>query len=567
MILMDYIAAVPRNVAGILLKAIRENMNEPVANYIQENGLYHFTKDLNTAKLIQESGYIKETGKLESYGSSVTHLFAGIPDIETYNKNLGYGGEVNLLTNPERILYAIKLNINKEQLSNYKIRMQDGVILHEGKCILRDDQIEIKQMVLDLIEDKDGQKRLGLRERTEQEIEEDKKDIITYRNGIEMVIPGGIRNIHKPSEECLKAVREERKRQGLSDIMFIDDITTISDNARIEGKMSLEATKSILERLKENIKNIMNPKAKAIDENPNKKIKRVLQDIQCGRIDTKKSVRDKKYTKAIIELNKQGKTQRSSSEVMESLHNNSYYQYAGIKEKTLDNRDVPHSNIHGIRHSRRVAILSSIICQELGLKFDERTADILITACYKHDVGRILDVGMHAKRSVRKLKNTDLRFASGEEYTDEDRNLLYFLAEGHEMPDKRIDRLLDKYGIAGEEKRKEYKLYLDIIKDSDALDRARLSSKGSMDLNPQYLRLEPSKRLIDFSFDLEKLSTVVKDNSIMFYEPENEQEKTNSFFEELRKHAEEKTKEQENVRNLQTITQNRSRSNVTDPNR
>lgn len=198
MILRDYVALLSANVAAVLLKTLRLNMNEPVANYIQENGLYHFTKNLETAELIKQSGMIKQSGKLASLGSNITYLFAGVPDIETYNKNLGYGTYSNLLLNPEKILYAIKLNINKEQLSNYKIRIQDGAIVHEGNCILRDDQVEIKQMVLDLIEDQDGQKRLGLRERTEKEMAEDKEDKV-YINGELIRIPG-ILNKHKPSE-------------------------------------------------------------------------------------------------------------------------------------------------------------------------------------------------------------------------------------------------------------------------------------------------------------------------------------------------------------------------------
>ena len=470
MILKDYVALLSANITAVLLKTVRLNMNETVANYIQKNGLYHFTKSLETAELIKQSGMIKQSGKFASLGSNITYLFAGVPDIELYNKNLGYGAYSNLLLNPEKILYAVKLNINKEQLSNYKIRIQDGAIVHEGNCILRDDQVEIKQMVLDLIQDKNGQKKLGLRERTEQEKAEDKENKI-YINGELVRIPGII-NKHKPSQECKTEIEKEKKRVGLSGRILLADIETAIYNAKIDEKKSSEAAKSILQNLETYLKNIINPKHKTIDENPSKKIKRILQNIQCGTIDTKKSVRSKTYTNAIIELNKQGKTQRSSYEVMNSLHNNNYYQYASEKEKTLDVREFPNSKIHGINHGRRVAILASAIMNDLGLNFDERITDILITAAYKHDIGRILDVGPHARRGVKKLRNIDLRHADGEEYSEEDRKLLYFLVEGHETSDKKIDRLLHKYGIAGEEKANKYKLYLDIIKDADALDRA-----------------------------------------------------------------------------------------------
>lgn len=554
MILKNFIAFFPIAVSEILLKTVKLKINEPVLNYIDENGLYHFTPNLDVAEQIKESGLVKQSSKFASYGNNVSFFFAGNPDLEMYMKNLSKGASNNLLIYPERVLYAVKLNIKKEQLANYKIRIQDGAIVHEGSCLLRDDQVEIKQMVLDLIEDKNGQKRLGLRERTEKEISED-NDIVDW-NGKQIRVPI-ILHRNKPSAECLKAIEDEKRRQGyVMGGRLLGNTASVSHVLDAERRSSIQATKYILENIKKFAKNIMNKNVQALDENPNKKIKRVLQDIQYGRIDTRRSVRDKKYTNSIISLNKQGKTQKSSSEVMENLQNNKYYQYAGVKEKTLDKREIPNSKIHGINHSRRVVILESIILEELGVSFDERMADILITAGYKHDIGRILDVGPHAKRSVKKLKNMDLRHADGEEYSEEDRKLLYFLVEGHETPDKKTDKLLDKYGIEGEDKRNEYKLYLDVIKDADALDRARLSNKNMMDLNPKFLRLEPSKRLIDFSFDLEKLTTIVKDNSIMFYEPEIEKDKQNEFIEELKRQAEEGPRKISHERKTETRTRN-----------
>ena len=286
MILKNFIALLPVAVSAALLKTVKLRTNEPVANYIEENGLYHFTPNMKIAELIKESGKIKQSSKFISYGNNVSFFFAGIPDIETHMKNLSSGASNNLLLHPENVLYAVKLNINKEQLSNYKLRIQDGAIVHEGDCILRDDQVEIKQLVIDLIEDKNGQKKLGLRERREREISED--DDIVYMNGEPIRIPNII-NRNKPSEECLKAIEEEKRRLGyIMGGKLLGNTSTVVHVLDIEGRKTFESTKSVLGKLKEFTEKLIKPKVKAIDENPNKKIKRVL---------------DKYTNKCIIDIN------------------------------------------------------------------------------------------------------------------------------------------------------------------------------------------------------------------------------------------------------------------------
>lgn len=231
-------------------------------------------------------------------------------------------------------------------------------------------------------------------------------------------------------------------------------------------------------------------------------------------------------------------------QVMKTLENDRVFGYAKDKENSIDKSLLPNSKIHGIDHSRRVAILSCAIIKWENIEPSDKDADILMTASYYHDIGRILDSGPHAKRSVKKLKKMQLFHKDGTEYSPEDRKLLYFLVDGHEGKDKNNDKLLNKYSVEDNEKLK-YITYLNVIKDADALDRARLSTKSRMELNPKYLRLNTSKELIDFSFDLEALSRNVKDNSYIFYAPNEDEnidnnsrdkDQQNEFFKSLQEY-------------------------------
>ena len=87
------------------------------------------------------------------------------------------------------------------------------------------------------------------------------------------------------------------------------------------------------------------------------------------------------------------------------------------------------------------------------------------------------------------------------------------IIEGHEGKDEKIDKLLKKYQIPEGDKEMAKQL-LAVIKDADALDRARLTIKSPFstktDLNPEYLRCRSSKELMEFSYGLEYLSHNVR---------------------------------------------------------
>lgn len=122
-------------------------------------------------------------------------------------------------------------------------------------------------------------------------------------------------------------------------------------------------------------------------------------------------------------------------------------------------------------------------------------------------------VHMHG-RGARKIAKMKLSTLNGEEYTDEDKRFLQFLVAGHEGDIKRQDKLIKKYKIP-EDRVEIAKKTLAVLRDSDALDRARLSNKFNMDLNARYLSTDTAKSLIDFSFGLEGLSKRVNLNKYM----------------------------------------------------
>lgn len=547
MILKNLILMLPESILAALIKTIRTNLDKETAEYIDKNGLYHFTRDLETANKIIESGKINPTKSVfVSYGIPGTFMFAGIPDLDNYFKNLSAGAWNNLLLHPDQILYAVKVNAKERDLNDYKMRLQDGAIIAEGGCILKPDQAEVKELVIDYIPNKDGKKVLALRERTKEEIERETDFVMM--GDCPVAIPGRKFHSYIPSKECMEAIKQERKRLGY--IPMLDTVSSVAHVVNIENKDSINAVKKITVNLKKWFEEIKTNKLKALPEGKDNKFQtisnlkilssgsyelnnlaNIVNGISNGTISSTRPSLSKNYSKSIVELNRQGLQQKDLAKTFESVINSSYYQYAKQKEKNLDFSKVYNSKIHGINHSRKVAILSSAILQDSGIDFDERMVDILMTACYYHDIGRIMDFGPHAKNSVRKLKKMDLRFENGEEYTDEDRNMLYTIVEAHEGKDSDLSKIMKKYNIS-EEKQEVVKFYSYVLKDADALNRARISTKFYMDLNPQYLRFNESKRLINFSFDLDTICRHIPSKDLMKLEAFSE--RNNNFYNSLR---------------------------------
>ena len=305
-----------------MLKTLRTNLNEQTAKYIEENGMYHFTKDLDTANKIIESGKINPSkNAIVSYGVPAAFLFAGIPSMDNYFKNLSEGAWNNLLLHPDQILYAVKINAKENDLSGYKMRVQDDAIVAEGGCILKPEQAEVKEIVIDYLPDKIGKKRLCLRERTKEEMQE--VTDLALLGDAPIAIPGGKFHNYIPSKECLEAIKQERKRLGY--IPILDLASSVTHVVGIENEMSMGAIRKLGNRFVTWFSNIKNGKMQALPQGQEEKginkfelktlepkefktnrLVELVNGISNGTISTTRPISSKVYSNTIVGLNRQG---------------------------------------------------------------------------------------------------------------------------------------------------------------------------------------------------------------------------------------------------------------------
>ena len=152
------------------------------------------------------------------------------------------------------------------------------------------------------------------------------------------------------------------------------------------------------------------------------------------------------------------------------------------------------SNMHGFNHNVKVLIFGFYLTKKYNL--DSIDTRIILDACKYHDIGRINDLydEKHGLNSAKKIGEVvDAKIYE----TEENINILKAIVEFHSIPDKMIFKVIKKYGVDIER----FKLLAFILKDVDGLDRVRTSinNKTFSDLNPKYLRLEESKKLVKIS--------------------------------------------------------------------
>jgi len=182
-------------------------------NKIISEGLYHFTSN-DTADKILESGFIKRTtSKLPGVSIVKNHgrgehvfMFAGIPDVASYKRNLRNSDNPFITGNLE--FTAIKLDIKEDELnkykSKYKSRIHDDIIMHKGdinfekkpglfermvnykgQCEIDKNRVKKIGMVMDL----DLKGEYYLREKTKEEYE----------------------NKYQPTQELLNSLQQDKK--------------------------------------------------------------------------------------------------------------------------------------------------------------------------------------------------------------------------------------------------------------------------------------------------------------------------------------------------------------------
>lgn len=108
--------------------------NPYICNKIVNEGIYHFTSE-QTAHKILESGYVKESNPMISYGNKKSFFFAGIPEFQDLALNL------NKL---ETKRVAVKIKVDENGLSDFNYRsMTDNALSHNGNYNFDSSKAEI----------------------------------------------------------------------------------------------------------------------------------------------------------------------------------------------------------------------------------------------------------------------------------------------------------------------------------------------------------------------------------------------------------------------------------------
>lgn len=363
MIIKDIAIFLSGSAISTLLKAARTEIDEQGKKEIIKNGLYHITKDEETANKIIESQHLRPAQgimkNINSYGTACVCLFNGAPSVENYIKNLVYGQNKNPYVNPTIVENAIKISpTKKEELANYKVRsLADDVIIYEGYCVLPQEEIEKVYLVPDLVRDVEtgepiinketGRYDIQFREATELELSQDKKS-------------------YKAQEDYLQFIAQERERLGyLKQNNFItnsiNSLRTILHIGKIEGEMAKEKTKMNLPQIiKRKIQQLKTPK---LDMGTDEKIHNTINEFNTK---DKNPYRDKKFGQAVAEFQTQGLQQLELKEELENLTTSDTGKFFREKFKQINKEQIIEKGIHGINHNNRVAILSMIIAEKEG---------------------------------------------------------------------------------------------------------------------------------------------------------------------------------------------------------
>ncbi|MBT4823571.1 HD domain-containing protein [Candidatus Woesearchaeota archaeon] len=131
--------------------------------------------------------------------------------------------------------------------------------------------------------------------------------------------------------------------------------------------------------------------------------------------------------------------------------------------------------VHGVGHSTRVLILTELLSR-MYLANNPNSIDIIALreAARFHDMGRIYD----SYDSDHGVRGAELYLERSNGHVDSGK--VAYLVEWHVPDDKHAPEMIPE---------------LAILKDADALDRARVQHKG-YGLNPKFLRTKEAKKLI-----------------------------------------------------------------------
>lgn len=167
-------------------------------------------------------------------------------------------------------------------------------------------------------------------------------------------------------------------------------------------------------------------------------------------------------------------------------------EYYDILKDTYDrlNTDILFdSNIHGKDHIERVIFFTHLLAYHYGL--DKKDTDVLRNAASLHDTKRVND-GWDTDHGHRAAVES-----IGHSYADKsDDRVIQAVIAAHAADDKIMDETLREF-INEDDDFERTKRLAKYFKDSDGLDRVRINH-----LNPDYLRNDFSKDLVDLAYEL-----------------------------------------------------------------
>ncbi len=121
------------------------NLVEGLNDSIKENGLYHFSSDVDK---ILDSGFVKSSGHLRSYGEKKSFFFNGVPEVGAYASNLD---DIPLKTEAIKIFPSDEiLNSSKLKVRNY----DDFAVTYSGNLKFDSQDASKQYFVLRKVDDK-----------------------------------------------------------------------------------------------------------------------------------------------------------------------------------------------------------------------------------------------------------------------------------------------------------------------------------------------------------------------------------------------------------------------------
>lgn len=174
---------------------------------------------------------------------------------------------------------------------------------------------------------------------------------------------------------------------------------------------------------------------------------------------------------------------------IDEFKNSDYYDLLRDSYKRLNTDILFDSHIHGQDHIERVIFFTHLIGHHY--KLDRPDMDVLRNAASLHDTKRVND-GWDTEHGLRAAKESiDFAYC-----IDEDKNILQAVMAAHACDDKIMDDLIKSFIKDGDDFARTQRL-CKFFKDSDGLDRVRINH-----LDPNYLRNDFSKDLVDFAYEL-----------------------------------------------------------------